>query len=84
MFEMTVDGSWAAVARDCRAFDDSRHDFDDEFGDVAAGSANCGRVVGIGDAIVRVLRDVHECDTVTSLVARRATVCADDAALKSL
>ena len=43
---MTVGGSWGAVGRDCRVIDDGGHDFDDEFGELAAGGANRRRVVG--------------------------------------
>jgi hypothetical protein len=59
MSEMIVGGSWCAIGRGYLAFDDGGHDFDDEFGNLAAGGANRRRVVGRDNAVVRVLSNVH-------------------------
>jgi len=84
MTELIAGGSWGAVARGCRAIDDGRHDFDDEFRDLATSSANRRRVVGVGDAVVRVLREVNQRNPVAPLTAGRAAVSADGAAFKCL
>jgi len=84
MSEMIVGGSWGAVGRDCWTIADSSHDFDNEFGNVAAGGAYGRHVVRIRDAVVRVLREVHQRDSITPLTTSGTAVSVDDAAFKCL
>jgi hypothetical protein len=73
-----------SVTRGYPAIGNGRHDFDDEFWNLAAGSADWRRVARCQYAAVCGLREVHQRDPVAPLTAGQATVCADDAALKRL